>query len=159
MAAYISAPSGNQAIHFRRPIESQKDVGGNMLMTFFTRPQNPRKFASPQQQLFKSLNVETITGVFFPPPAWITSQEYNYNILQAKPDDDNPNWCFFSLNLPMYDQILVPSDWDGMWFSMNGHVHPYALTWEILSDNTNTGEDVCYYTIPALIVRDQGYEP
>ena len=154
---HISAPSGNKEIHFRRPIESQKDAGGNMSMTFLACPQNPRKFVYPQQQLIKGLNVETITGVFFPPPTWITSQEYN--ILQAKPDNDNPNWCFFSLNLPMYDQILVPSDWDGMWFSMNGHVHPYALTWEVLSNNTNPSEGVGYYTIPALIVRDQSYEP
>ena len=47
-----------------------------------------------------------------------------------------------------------------MWFFMYGHVHPYALTWEVkLDDSQATGDDLANYTIPALIVHDQGYQP
>lgn len=46
---------------------------------------------------------------------------------------------------------------------MAGRVHPFALTWEIerqdgLDDELADGDHLAY-TIPALIVRDQGYQP
>ena len=43
---------------------------------------------------------------------------------------------------------------------MYGRIHPYALTWEVKLDNSQaTGDDLANYTIPVLIVRDQGYQP
>ena len=44
---------------------------------------------------------------------------------------------------------------------MAGRVHPFALTWEIecqdgLEESMDSG--LLAYTIPALIVRDQGYQ-
>ncbi|KAK4058977.1 hypothetical protein Purlil1_14394 [Purpureocillium lilacinum] len=44
---------------------------------------------------------------------------------------------------------------------MNGRVHPYALAWEVEQHDgleSDTG-DTILYTMPALIVRDQGYQP
>ncbi|KAJ4136672.1 hypothetical protein NW754_002237 [Fusarium falciforme] len=44
---------------------------------------------------------------------------------------------------------------------MNGRVHPYALTWEVEQRDgleSDTGA-ITQYTIPALIIRDQGYQP
>jgi hypothetical protein len=43
------------------------------------------------------------------------------------------------------------------WFIMNGHVHPYILVWEDQSDDNNG--DLYNYTILAIIVHDQGYQP
>ncbi|KAM4064171.1 hypothetical protein HRG_012620 [Hirsutella rhossiliensis] len=44
---------------------------------------------------------------------------------------------------------------------MNGRVHPYALAWEIEQRDgleSDTGGTLLY-TMPALVVRDQGYQP
>ncbi|RSL86105.1 hypothetical protein CDV31_016453, partial [Fusarium ambrosium] len=44
---------------------------------------------------------------------------------------------------------------------MNGRVHPYALTWDVEQRDgpeSDTGA-ITKYTIPALIIRDQGYQP
>jgi hypothetical protein len=44
---------------------------------------------------------------------------------------------------------------------MTGRVHPFALTWEIHPQDkleTSTDDGLLAYTIPALIVRDQGYQ-
>ncbi|KAM4064158.1 hypothetical protein HRG_012614 [Hirsutella rhossiliensis] len=44
---------------------------------------------------------------------------------------------------------------------MNGRVHPYALAWEVEQRDgleSDTGGTVLY-TMPALVVRDQGYQP
>jgi len=147
-----STPNSYSEVRPRKPLDSPKNVGGDMSMTFLARSQCPRKFTSSQQHQIKGLNVETVVGIFFPPPTWITS--LNYSVLRADSEDDDSDWCYFSLNLPMYNQILIPSDWDDMWFTMNGRVHPYALTWEIAPNSLS----VSNYTIPALIIRDQGYE-
>ena len=59
----------------------------------------------------------------------------------------------------MYQQTLVASEWEDIWFFIYGRVHPYTLTWEVkLDDSQATGDDLANYTIPALIVRDQGYQ-
>ncbi len=127
-------------------------------MMFFARLQCPRKFTSPKQYQIKSLNVETIAGIIFTPPTWITNPEYHFLLANSiYSSNDNLNWAYFSLNLSMYNQTLDPSEWDNMWFFMYGRVHPYALTWEIEPDETSAlPQD---YTIPILIVRDQGYQP
>jgi hypothetical protein len=62
--------------------------------------------------------------------------------------------------LSMYDQSFNPSTWDDAYFFLYGQVHPYALTWEIRSDNSwDTDDDIRDYTIPPLIVRDHCYQP
>ncbi|XP_044714683.1 uncharacterized protein HRG_11718 [Hirsutella rhossiliensis] len=44
---------------------------------------------------------------------------------------------------------------------MNGRVHPYALAWEVEQrDGLESGAGgILLYTMPALIIRDQGYQP
>jgi hypothetical protein len=131
-----------------------------MTMAFLARSQVPRKFDSPEQHLIKGLNVETVAEIFIPPPPWIINPLYS--AIQAVPDNDHYNYsASFSLNLAMYNKILVPDDWSDMWFSMNGRVHPYALTWEdpSLWESGDDPEDSCHYVIPALIIRDQSYQP
>ncbi|KAH7394608.1 hypothetical protein BKA66DRAFT_598445 [Pyrenochaeta sp. MPI-SDFR-AT-0127] len=154
----ISPTSTNAHANLRKPLESQRNIGGDMSMFFIARLPLPRKFASPEQQQIKGLNFETITTVHFPPPPWLNESEYA--ALQPQTNDENAYSALFSLNLSIYDQTIVPSDWDDMYFFLYGLVHPYALTWEIEPDDgSDTGSHVQNYTIPSLIVRDLCYQP
>ncbi|EKG12707.1 hypothetical protein MPH_10165 [Macrophomina phaseolina MS6] len=129
-----------------------------MSMMFFVYSRSPRTFARPDQQQIKGLNTETIARITLPTPSWIAGPEYAS--LRSDPENDSSNGSFFSLNISIYFQTIVPSDWEQMWFFMYGRVHPYALTWEIEPDEgLDSGEALLDYCIPALIVRDQGYQP
>lgn len=139
----------------RRPLNSQKNAGGDMRMTFFTRSRNPRVFTSSDPlQMIKNFNVETVAGIPFPPPAWIMDTCYNF--LRAQIDDSNT--AYFSLNLAMYPPTLNPSEWDDKWFVMYARVHPYALTWEIEASDSLYSKGLQDYTIPVLMVRDGSYQ-
>ncbi|KAM4061899.1 hypothetical protein HRG_013426 [Hirsutella rhossiliensis] len=69
------------------------------------------------------------------------------------------------LNAEAIARVLLPpivdTDWSEQWFLMSGRVHPYALAWEVeRRDGLEAGpDDTVLYTVPALIVRDQGYQP
>src|SRR5579871_1376779 len=52
----------------------------------------------------------------------------------------------------MYTQQLDESEWDGMWFLMNGRIHPYALTWEIDPDDYCYGIRHSFVVTPAASV-------
>jgi len=123
----------------------------------FVQSQLPAKLDDPKQHQIKGLNVETVVKIPIPSPAWITSPDYW--ILPAKSDNDVSNSAFFSLNFSMYPSTIDPFEWDSMWFFTYGRVHPYALTWEVKSGDGVHPDDLQDYTIPALIVRDQGYQP
>lgn len=154
----VSALLANQSTTPRKPLESQRGLGGDMSMMFFVRTQIPEKFASSLQQQIKGLNYETIAGVHFPKPDWITTPEY---AALSDPDDNSPNWKSFSLNFSRYNsQPISEDDWSNKWFFMYGRVHPYAMTWELQPyDGSEDGHIPQDYTIPALIIRDQGYQP
>ena len=142
----------------RKPLDAQRGLGGDMSMMFFVRTQLPQRFASPLKHQIKGLNVETIAGVYFPTPHWMSAPEYA-NLLPDQ-DDDSSTWKLFSLNLSIYNQPISPDDWSDKWFFMYGRVQPYALTWELLldddSDNANLSQE---YAIPALMIRDHCYQP
>jgi hypothetical protein len=147
--------SASVNLHPRRPLDNQKNAGGDMSIMCLVKSNIPRKFQSPKQHLIKGLNGETIARLPIPSPDWITSQEYR-NLLSDDPSDS----AFFSLNLSLYNQTTVSSDWDDTWFFITGRVHPYAVTWEIDADNDFDNNDIPQdYTIPALIIREQGYQP
>ncbi|KAM4061648.1 hypothetical protein HRG_013272 [Hirsutella rhossiliensis] len=96
--------------------------------------------------------------VFLPPPSWLLTAEY----APLRSDtDDSATSIFFSLNLSIYNQLVVASEWTEEWFFMNGRVHPYALAWEVEQrDGLESGAGgILLYTMPALIIRDQGYQP
>ncbi|KAM4064174.1 hypothetical protein HRG_007178 [Hirsutella rhossiliensis] len=96
--------------------------------------------------------------VFLPPPSWLLTAEY----APLRSDtDDSATSIFFSLNLSIYNQPVVASEWTEEWFFMNGRVHPYALAWEVEQrDGLESGAGgILLYTMPALIIRDQGYQP
>lgn len=142
-----------------QPLSHQRNTGGDMCMSFFARTRHPRSFTpfSPLQMI-KSFNVETVAGVLFPPPEWLTDSMYA--MLQA------PNglsyWAYFSLNIAMYPPTLVSSDWDNKWFFMFARVHPYALIWEIEPTDRSdplSSDGPQNYTIPVLMIRDQYYQP
>ncbi|KAG7424477.1 hypothetical protein Forpi1262_v014582 [Fusarium oxysporum f. sp. raphani] len=124
----------------------------------FVQPDCPSRFAYQDQHRIKGLNAEALARVFLPAPSWILTPEY----AQLRSDPDNPSGCiFFSINLSIYNQQVVASEWTEQWFFMNGRVHPYALTWDIEQRDglePDTGA-ITQYTIPALIIRDQGYQP
>ncbi|KAM4064180.1 hypothetical protein HRG_007183 [Hirsutella rhossiliensis] len=116
---------------------------------------------SPLALLFYTklgLNAEAIARVLLPVPSWLL--EADYAPLRAEGDDLGPS-LFFSLNLSIYGQPIVDTDWSEQWFLMSGRVHPYALAWEVeRRDGLEAGpDDTVLYTVPALIVRDQGYQP
>ncbi|KAM4056462.1 hypothetical protein HRG_003354 [Hirsutella rhossiliensis] len=138
-----SSPSADSsAPHLRKPLVTSKGAGGDMSMMFFAQPDCPR----------------AIARVLLPVPSWLLESEYA--TLRAEGDDLGPS-LFFSLNLSIYGQPVVDTDWSEQWFFMSGRVHPYALSWEVeRRDGLEAGpDDTILYTVPALIVRDQGYQP
>jgi hypothetical protein len=144
----------------RKPLDSQKNIGGDMSMIFFVQTDFVKKFTSPEEHHVKGLNIESVAVVPFPSPKWITFPDYS----ALRAENENSDRCFFSLNLSMYDPSIDLSDWNMHWFFMYGRVHPYALTWEVKVPDEDpemiemVGDSV-YYIIPALMVRDQGYQP
>ncbi|KAI5859396.1 hypothetical protein GGS23DRAFT_607593 [Durotheca rogersii] len=128
----------------RRPLDSQRNSGGDMSIWFFAQAGLPKRFSSAELQHIRGLNVKSIAKVPFPLPSWITVLEYE--CLRLDPHQDLSPSVFFSLNMSTYDHALDPSDWDDVWYVMYGRVHP---------------GDSCLqeYTIPALIIRDRGYQP
>ncbi|KAF6524776.1 hypothetical protein HZS61_010571 [Fusarium oxysporum f. sp. conglutinans] len=155
----VSITSTDGPPHARKPLASQRSAGGDMSITFFVQPGCPSRFASSDQHRVKGLNAETIARVILPAPPWLTAADYLP--LRTDPADPSPS-IFFSLNLSIYNQQIVPEDWFDQWFFMAGRVHPFALTWEVerqdgLEESVDSG--LLAYTIPALIVRDQGYQP
>ncbi|RMJ00554.1 hypothetical protein CDV36_015893 [Fusarium kuroshium] len=152
------APFPNGPSNPRKPLESRTNAGSDMSMMLFVQPDCPSRFAYQDQHRIKGLNAEALARVFLPAPSWILTPEY----AQLRSDPDNPSGCiFFSTNLSIYNQQFVASEWTEQWFLMNGRVHPYALTWEIEQRDgpeSDTGA-IAQYTIPALIIRDQGYQP
>lgn len=126
-------------------------------MMVFVRPQLPRKFPATEQQLIKGLNVEAIAFVDLPPPSWL--EDFHYRALIEQPDGELSQGAFFSLNISMYNRSLATSDWEGLLFFFNGRIHPYALTWEVPPAETGGSDRTQNYTIPALIIRDNGYYP
>ncbi|RSL78739.1 hypothetical protein CDV31_017253, partial [Fusarium ambrosium] len=157
MSASITSADGSP--HARKPLASQRSAGGDMSIMFFIQPGCPSRFASSDQHRVRGLNAETIARVILPAPPWLTAPDYSP--LRTDPADPSPS-IFFSLNLSIYNQQIVPEDWFDQWFFMAGRVHPFALTWEVerqggLEESVDCG--LLAYTIPALIVRDQGYQP
>ncbi|KAM4061628.1 hypothetical protein HRG_013257 [Hirsutella rhossiliensis] len=144
--------------HLRRPLDSQRGAGGEMSMMFFVQPDCPSRFAHQDEHRIRGLNAETMARVFLPPPSWLLTAEY----APLRSDtDDSATSIFFSLNLSIYNQPVVASEWTEEWFFMNGRVHPYALAWEVEQrDGLESGAGgILLYTMPALIIRDQGYQP
>ncbi|KAH7303380.1 hypothetical protein B0I35DRAFT_517390 [Stachybotrys elegans] len=150
----------------REPLMSQKSAGGDMTISCFVKPHCPKRFPSTSQHHIKGLNTETIAIIDLPTPAWLTAPEYAF--LRAEPDDaDSPSIsAFFSLNISIYNQQIVPENWSDHWFYMTGRVHHFALTWEIgeAGKHQDSAEDsledsLVDYTIAALIVRDFSYQP
>ncbi|KAM6505394.1 hypothetical protein FSOLCH5_014614 [Fusarium solani] len=152
------APFPNGPSNPRKPLESQTNAGSDMSMMLFVQPDCPSRFAYQDQHRVKGLNAEALARVFLPAPSWILTPEY----AQLRSGPDNPSGCiFFSINLSIYNQQVIASEWTEQWFFMNGRVHPYALTWEVEQRDgpeSDTGA-ITQYTIPALIIRDQGYQP
>jgi hypothetical protein len=128
-----------------------------MSMMFFARPQLPRKFSVSEQQLIKGLNIEAIVFVDLPTPPWL--EDFHYRAFIEQPDGELSQGASFSLNVSMYNRPLDTTDWEGLLFFFCGRVHPYALTWEVSSVDTDLSVHTQNYTIPALIVRDNGYYP
>ncbi|KAH6953993.1 hypothetical protein BKA56DRAFT_504195 [Ilyonectria sp. MPI-CAGE-AT-0026] len=153
-----SPPVAHASPHLRKPLDTQRGAGGDMSMMFFAQPDCPSRFAHQDQHRIKGLNAETLARIFLPPPSWLLAAEYaplRWDV------DDSPTSIFFSLNLSIYNQPIVASEWIEEWFFMNGRVHPYALAWEVEQQDgleSDIGRTLLY-TMPALIVRDQGYQP
>ncbi|PVH91477.1 hypothetical protein DM02DRAFT_340448 [Periconia macrospinosa] len=109
-----SAPSDDNDPHPAVTLDSQGISIGPMTMMCFARLQILKKFPSPEKQHVKGLNYETVIPVRFPSPAWIKTTEYTALQPQTYNDDDgnDVNCAFFSLNLSIYNQEIIPSDWD-----------------------------------------------
>ncbi|KAM4055549.1 hypothetical protein HRG_008578 [Hirsutella rhossiliensis] len=133
-------PTTDSPPHLRRPLTGNKGAGGDMTMMFFAQPDCPVRFAHQDEHRVRGLNAEAIARVLLPAPSWLLALD---------------------LNLSIYGQPVVDSDWSEQWFFMSGRVHPYALAWEVERRDgleADVGETLLY-TMPALVVRDQGYQP
>ncbi|KJZ69392.1 hypothetical protein HIM_11208 [Hirsutella minnesotensis 3608] len=151
-------PTDMPAPHLRKPLDSQRGAGGEMSMMSFVQPDCPARFSHQDDHRIRGLNAEAMARVFLPPPAWLLATEYAPLRSDAA---DSPTSVFFSLNLSIYGQPIDPSDWTEEWFFMHARVHPYALAWEVEQRDgleSDTGRTLLY-TMPALVVRDQGYQP
>ncbi|KAM4067950.1 hypothetical protein HRG_012450 [Hirsutella rhossiliensis] len=152
-------PTTNSPPHLRRPLTSNKGAGGDMTMMFFAQPDCPVRFAHQDEHRVRGLNAEAIARVLLPAPSWLLALDYAP--LRAGGGDNDVSPLFFSLNLSIYGVPVVNSDWSEQWFFMSGRVHPYALAWEVERRDgleADVGETLLY-TMPALVVRDQGYQP
>ncbi|KAM4066446.1 hypothetical protein HRG_000546 [Hirsutella rhossiliensis] len=108
----------------------------------FVQPGCPARFAYQNEHRVKGLNAETLARVFLPTPSWLSTPEY----AAIRSDTGNPSTCiFFSLNISIYNQQIISSEWTEQWFFMVGRVHPFALTWK--------SSDVMAW------IRDHSYQP
>jgi len=137
------------------PLEYQRNIGADMSMMFFVYLGSPNTFTHPDLYRIKGFDTEVIAKVFFPRPSWMTGLEY-----RCLTSDDSSNSGFFSLNMSFYNQEIIASEWKKRWFFMCGRVHPYTLTWEVeTGEALETADSLQEYSIPAIMVRDQGYQP
>ncbi|OAQ59513.1 hypothetical protein VFPBJ_11602 [Purpureocillium lilacinum] len=119
----------------RRPLDSQKYVGGDMSMMAFVQPAAaPNRFAYPD--------------------------DHHYAPILGDAEPLSPS-IFFSLNISLYNQQIDASEWANHWFFMTGRVHPYALTWELERRDglESDGDNISQYTVPTFVVRDHGFQP
>ncbi|GJN78727.1 hypothetical protein PLIIFM63780_002236 [Purpureocillium lilacinum] len=143
----------------RKPLDSQKYVGGDMSMMTFLQPcAAPVRFANPDEHHVKGLNAETLAKIQLPSPQWLLTPDY---APIADGSGTTPPSVFFSLNISLYNQQIDASEWADQWFFMTGRVHPFALTWELeRRDGLESDEDkVDEYTIPVFVVRDHSFQP
>ncbi|KAK4070013.1 hypothetical protein Purlil1_13589 [Purpureocillium lilacinum] len=130
----------NMAALRRKPLESQKHVGGDMSMMAFVQPAAaPNRFAYPEDHHLKGLNAETLARFQLPRPQWLSTPEYT----------------------PILGDQIDASEWANQWFFMTGRVHPYALTWELERRDglESDGDNIIQYTVPTFVVRDHGFQP
>jgi hypothetical protein len=103
----------------RMPHDSQKNLGSDMIMFFFGQTETPTRFPTSDGQLIRSLNVEALVRVFLPPPPYMTLPEYSV----LRPEEHrSPDLLpiYFSLNLSIYNQQIVESEWENQWFHFTG---------------------------------------
>ncbi|KAH7109328.1 hypothetical protein EDB81DRAFT_849351 [Dactylonectria macrodidyma] len=151
----------------RMPHDSQKNLGSDMTMSFFGQLDTPTRFPTSDEQLIKSLNVEALGRVFLPPPPYMTLPEYSVLRPEGYRSPD-PLPIYFSLNLSVYNQQIVESEWENQWFHFTGKVHPYALEWvlrepDVFSDEDGDGEvyKCCTYITPGQPSKSpfKGFHP
>ncbi|KAF7534595.1 hypothetical protein G7Z17_g13343 [Cylindrodendrum hubeiense] len=145
----------------RKPQETQKNLGSDMSISALVQPHSPNRLSASDRHYIKGLNVETIGRVFLPPLPWLATPEYS-SLCSTDGDSGthshpDPTCLFFSLNIAIYGHQVVPAEWANEWFWIQGRVHPYALTWEV--DAGEGATDLMEYTIPIIMIRDQGYQP
>lgn len=148
----------NTKDQIRKPFESQRDIGSDMTICFFTKTDCPMRFPTAAHHHVKGLNAEAITQVPLPAPTWLTSPEYE--VLRLHKQLETPIVCF-SLNLSIYNQAIRDDEWTGNWFLLSGRIHPFALTWELEQLDgleVDVGQTIDF-TIPTIIVRDASVQP
>ncbi|KAM4064092.1 hypothetical protein HRG_007120 [Hirsutella rhossiliensis] len=71
-----------------------------------------------------------------------------------------PDIRLFSLNLSIYGQPIDPSDWTEEWFSCMPASTPTRSHGRLSNATASSLTRAApFYTMPALVVRDQGYQP
>lgn len=142
----------------RKPVDTSKNMGGDMTIFCFIQSATPRRFTTNADQHVRGLNAEAFAQMSLPAPDWI--QTDIYKPLRQHQNDNSPG-IYFSINLAIYNQATKPDEWADSWFFVNGRVHPYALTWEDeqLDGLESEVGDIIDYTIPTMIIRDLSYQP
>ena len=142
----------------RKPLDSQRNVGGDMSMMAFVQPGCPSRFAYQDDHRIKGLNAETLAKIQLPTPRWLSTPEY------APIHSDSgtaSSSIFFSLNISLYNVQVDAAEWAEQWFFMAGRVHPFALTWKLeqRDDLESDDDNITEYTVPVFVVRDHSYQP
>ncbi|KJZ75813.1 hypothetical protein HIM_04637 [Hirsutella minnesotensis 3608] len=128
----MSASRQHQVISVlqRKPLDSQKYVGGDMSMMAFLQPAAaPVRFAYPDEHHVKGLNAETLAKVQLPTPQWLSTPEY-------APIADQ--WFFMAGRVHPFALTWELERRDGL-----------------ESDDDQIDE----YTVPAFVVRDHSFQP
>ncbi|KAM4064045.1 hypothetical protein HRG_012573 [Hirsutella rhossiliensis] len=124
------------APHLRKPLDSQR--------------------ALADDHRIRGLNAEAMARVFLPPPAWLLATEY-------APSDRMPmipDIRLFSLNLSIYGQPIDPPTGPKSGFSRMPASTPTRSHGRLSNATASSLTRAApFYTMPALVVRDQGYQP
>ncbi|XP_044714541.1 uncharacterized protein HRG_11895 [Hirsutella rhossiliensis] len=142
--------------HLRKPLDSQKGAGGDMSMMFFVQPDCPRDFP-----IRTSIALEVSTPRPLP-ASFATSFMVAHRGICAAPIGYRRLADIHLLQSQSLFTTSLLSPPNGL---RNGFYErprpPYALAWEVKQRDgleSETG-DTLIYTMPALVVRDQGYQP
>ena len=135
-----------------KPKPEKGPIKDSDLLLFFIAKVGPRyRFASKEQHFIKGLDNIAPAQVPIPIPDWFVGGDYQ-GLLDS---NENPQYADISLNINLFSWAPDDAEWEDQWFSMEGLIHPYTLTWDMKDLEGEEGD----YSAPVAIVRDGDFRP